>query len=102
MSIPIHLPLDNNASCRVYVTPSKFYGKLTGSELIQIYGRRVLKQIETKSIEQTKNSIFIPSGFLDNRSLEILKQLERITDTKILHSKQPRAIRNYMNTTLVF
>jgi hypothetical protein len=101
MSTPIHLPLDSGL-CRVYVTPSKIYGSLLGSELIQIYGIKRLKERDTQSVEITENSIFIPSGDLDNKSIELLKQIERLSNTKILSKREPRALKYHWNTTLSF
>ena len=102
MSYPIHLPLNDGVLCRCYVTKDKLYGSLLGSELIEIYGIKRQKEIVTKSIEINGNSLFIPSGFLDNTSLEILKEVERLTDTKILHRREPRATKKFMNVTLTF
>jgi len=101
-SIPIYLPLSMEASVRVYVTPHKKYGNLLGSELISIYGIRRQKEIDTKSIEIKDNTLFIPSGFLDNKSLETLKTIERDTGIKITSKREPRAIKYYWNVTLTF
>ena len=97
---PIHLPLNDGVLTLVYVLPYKKYGNLLGKQLIELYSRRRIKHTETTDIQTTQDKIVIPCGNLTDKSREKLKHIEGITGVKILSRREPRALKQFWNTTI--
>lgn len=107
-STAIHLPLNNKGqTVRVFVTPSKTYGKYQGHELILKYGRKA-KEL-TNEPEVDKIFLFIPMGNLSKtikvnggtfNTRLLFNRIEDEYGKHILCKRELRALKYYQNVSI--
>lgn len=108
--VRIHIPDKDGKLYSVVVHPDKLYGDRLGSELIHQYGKRGLKSITPRqALIISESDIFLPCGKLqeytringDNyKTAEVIRRIEKITDTRIYSKRQNRILKHFQNTTL--
>ena len=110
--VKIHLPLKQYGYVRVFVTPSKTYGKFTGLQLIKKYGKLSRKpKIQPNPIKIIDNDLLLSltSRELPQRIIikdrvfktrEIINSIESVIHQRIISKREDRALKHCQNTSI--
>lgn len=111
----IHLPLVDKRFISVKVTDTKFYGRISGQQLIKDYGKRPRQpeplrppKPDKETILHYDTCIWIPFGTLPEKiqiserrynTKDFFRLVEQIIGTQILCKRENKAIRRFRNVS---
>ena len=108
----VHLPLKDGSYIEVLVTPNRVYGRYTGRDLIDMYGKRVLVQKPVSnpvSIKENDIILRLSTGPLPDtvriqdkayKTRDFIRTIERVTGLRIISKRTNKVLKHMQNTSL--